>query len=169
MKKSFYILLCFFLAFSFSSRDMCGQNKPKPFFTVDGEVSKPLKLTWEDLLKLKQTEVKAKDKEGKEHSYKGVLLVAILDSAGVTLGKVLRGENLTKYVLIKAADGYKVIFSLPEIDPEFTDQTILLAYQVDGNPLPKGEGPFRIVVPNDKKPARWIRELTNIKIVFSKE
>jgi DMSO/TMAO reductase YedYZ molybdopterin-dependent catalytic subunit len=145
------------------------QTTNKPFFMVEGEVLKPLKLTQEELLKMKQTEVKAKDRDDKEHTFKGVRLVDILDSAGVTLGKDLRGENLTKYVLVKAVDGYEVIFSLPEVDPEFTGQTIILAYQVDGNPLPKGEGPFRIVAPNDKRPARWIRELSSIKILFPKE
>jgi DMSO/TMAO reductase YedYZ molybdopterin-dependent catalytic subunit len=70
---------------------------------------------------------------------------------------------------VRAADGYEVIFALPEIDPEFTAQTILLAYEVDGKPLPKGEGPFRLVVPNDKKHARWIREITTITVTFSKQ
>lgn len=159
----------FFLALLISSATVYAQTTNKPFFTIDGEVLKPLRLTQEDLLKLKQTEVKAKDRDGKEHTFKGVRLVDILDSAGVTLGKELRGENLTKYVLIKAVDGYEVIFSLPEVDPEFTGQTIILAYEVDGSPLPKGDGPFRIVAPNDKKPARWIRELNSIKVLFSKE
>jgi len=120
-------------------------------------------------LKWKTAEVKGKDRDGKEHVFKGVRLVDVLDSAGVTLGAKLRGENLAKYVLVKAADGYEVIFSLPEIDPEFTSQMVLLAYEVDGHPLAKGEGPFRMVVPSDKKQARWIRELTTIKVVFSKD
>lgn len=82
------------------------------------------------------------------------MLSEILESAGVTLGKNLRGKNLTKYVFVNAADGYEVIFSLPEIDPEFTDNVILLAYQVDGKSLAANEGPFRLVVPKDKKHAR---------------
>jgi len=45
----------------------------------------------------------------------------------------------------------------------------LLAYQEDGNPLKKGEGPFRMIVPKDKKHARWIREISTIKILFAKE
>ncbi|MEO7991878.1 MAG: molybdopterin-dependent oxidoreductase [Chryseolinea sp.] len=173
MKKTLFLsfpkLMTFFFLGMLMSANAFAQTASKPFVTVEGEVLKPLKLTLEHLLKLKQTEVKAKDRDGKEHIFKGVRLFDLLDSAGVTLGKELRGENLTKYVLIKAVDGYEVIFSLPEIDPEFTGQTILIAYQMDGNPLPKGEGPFRIVAPNDKKPARWIRELTTIKVVFSKE
>ena len=70
-------------------------------------------------------------------------------------------------MVVSAADGYKVVFSLAEIDPEFTTQTILLACEVDGKPLEKGDGPFRIVVPNDKKHARWIREVASIEVVVS--
>ena len=105
------------------------------YFTVGGEVLKPLKLSVKELAALKSSEVKAKDRDGKEHTFKGVMLWTILDSAGVTLGKDLRGENLAKYVLVKASDGYEVVFSLPEIDPEFSEKIILLAYEVDGKPL----------------------------------
>ncbi len=157
----------FLLGIIFSS-SVFAQNE-KPFISVEGEVLKPLKLTVDDLAKLNEAEVKGKDRDGKEHTYKGVRLVDVLSSAGVTLGAQLRGENLVKFVLVKAVDGYEVVFSLPEVDPEFTNQTIYLVYQVDGNPLPKGEGPFRMVVPNDNKHARWIREISTIKILFAKE
>ena len=169
MKRSSYVKVILLLGVILSSVDAPAQAGNKPFFTVEGEVLRPLKFTLDELAKLEQAEVKTKDKDGREHIFRGVRLVDILVSAGVTLGKELRGENLTKYVLIRAVDGYEVIFSLPEIDPEFTGQTILLVYQVDGNPLPKGDGPFRIVAPADKRPARWIRELTTIKVAFSKE
>lgn len=137
--------------------------------TVSGEVKKPLKLTLKDLEKYPVTEVKAKDKAGIEHSFRGTLLSVVLDSAGVTLGGDLRGENLTKYVLITAADNYKVIYSLAEIDSEFTSNAVLLATHVDGKPLSKGEGPFRLVNPGDKRPTRWVREISSIKVLFSKE
>jgi len=158
MRKQKYILIVLLAVTFLSMGDVYAQATSKPFFTVEGEVLRPLNLTLDELSKLKQTEVKAKDKDNKEHVYKGVRLVDVLDSAGVTLGKQLRGENLVKYILIRAADGYEVVFSLPEVDPEFTSQTILLAYAEDGKPLPKGEGPFRMIVPNDKRPARWIRD-----------
>ncbi|HMG89558.1 MAG TPA: molybdopterin-dependent oxidoreductase [Chryseolinea sp.] len=144
------------------------QPSSAPLLVVEGEVQKPLKLDISELNNLKQTEVKAKDHGGVERLYKGVMLFDILSAAGVTLGGQLRGKNLLKFVAVKAVDGYEVIFSLPEIDPEFTAQTILLAYEVDGKPLPKREGPFRMVVPNDKKHARWIREITTISVAFSK-
>jgi DMSO/TMAO reductase YedYZ molybdopterin-dependent catalytic subunit len=137
--------------------------------TVTGEVTKPLKLTLKDVEKYPPAEVKAKDREGKEHTFKGTALATVLDSAGVTLGKNLRGENLAKYVIITAADNYKVVYSLAEIDPEFTSNTVLLCTHVDGKPLPKGEGPFRIVNPVDKKPARWIREVVSMRVEVGKE
>jgi hypothetical protein len=129
------------IAFFSISVTALSQSSSDAFITIGGEVLKPLKLAVKDLDKFPSTEIKAKDKEGKEHTYKGTLLFAVLDSAGVTLGKQLRGENLTKYILVTATDGYQVLYSLPEIDPEFTSNTILLTTQVDGNPLPKGEVP----------------------------
>ena len=112
-------------------------------------------------------EVATQDKEGNHHIYAGARLADVLDSAGVTLGKDLRGKNLTKYLLVRATDGYEAIFSLPEVDPEFTDDPIILAYIVDGNALPDGEGPLRIIVPKDKKGARWIRGVRTIKVGIS--
>ncbi len=168
MKTLGYITAMSLIGLTISSVTVQAQTSNKPSIMVEGEVLRTLKLTQDDLFKLKQTEIKAKDKDGKEHTFRGVRLFDILDSAGVTLGKELRGKNLTKSVLIKAVDGYEVLFSLAEIDPEFSSHAILLAYQVDGNPLPNGDGPFRIVAPNDKRPARWIRELTTIKVVFTK-
>ncbi|GLU55461.1 molybdopterin-dependent oxidoreductase [Dyadobacter frigoris] len=137
--------------------------------SVSGEVTTPLNLTVQDLSGFKQISHKVKDRDGKEHEFKGVALIEVFEKAGVTTGSKLRGENLAKYALIKAADGYEVIYSLPEIDPEFTDQVIILATEKDGQPLPNGEGPFRIITPNDKKQARWIREVRSIKIVFAKD
>ena len=169
MKQYFHFFGLFLLIIMTAPGMVCSQIGNKPYFTVEGEVLTPLKLTVENLSRMEQTEVKAKDSDGKEHTFKGVRLASILDSAGVTMGKELNGENLTKYILIKAVDGYEVIFSLPEVDPDFTSQTVLLAYMVDGKPLPNGEGPFRIIAPNDKRQARWIRELRSIQIMFSKE
>lgn len=143
-----------------------GQQLSERFITVEGEVTRPLRLTVKELEKYPTHELKAKDKQGREHSYKGTLLALVLDSAGVTLGAQLKGDNLAKCVLVKAADGYEVIYSLAEIDPELSANTILLATQVDGKPLPAGEGPFRIVNPSDTRPARWIREISSIKILF---
>ncbi len=135
---------------------------------VKGEVLAPLELNKEDFGSYKKISVKVKDRDAKVHEFAGVALIEILEKAGVPTGSKLRGQNLVKYILIQAADGYEVVYSLPEIDPEFTDHIIMLATEKDGQPLPSGEGPFRIIAPNDKKQARWIREVQTIRINSAK-
>ena len=98
---------------------------------------------------------------------RGVLLATLLQKAGVTLGKDLKGKNLTKYILVGAADGYQVVFALAELDSDFTDRLIILADKVDGKLLAPGEGPFRIIVQDEKKPARCVRQVTGIRVAFA--
>ena len=137
--------------------------------SVEGEVARPLKLTPTDIGRMKNVEVTAADRDGKEHRYSGVPVYEILQQAGVTLGPQLRGENMSKYLLVKSGDGYEVLFSLPEVDSTFASRVIILADKMDGQPLPAGKGPFRIVVPGEKKPARWIWEVTTMTVRFAKE
>lgn len=66
---------------------------------------------------------------------------------------------------MEALDGYKVVFSLPEIDPEFSGKEILVAYFRNGEDLGEGEGPIRLVVPEEKLQARWVRQLRSVKLV----
>ena len=109
------------------------------------------------------------DRDGKELSYTGVPVLDILNSAGVTTGKQLRGENLTKYVMVKCADGYEVLFSLAELDTAFTNKIIILANELEGKPLPAGKGPFRLVVPGEGRPARSCFQVIELVIRFAKE
>jgi len=135
---------------------------------VTGEVLKPLNLKLADLQQFKQTELKRKDRDGNDHTYTGVVLSDILEKAGVTLGKELHGKNLGKYVQVEASDGYQVVFALAELDSGFTDRMIILALQIDGKPLAPTDGPFRVIVQDEKKPARCIRMVTAIKIQSAK-
>jgi DMSO/TMAO reductase YedYZ molybdopterin-dependent catalytic subunit len=43
--------------------------------------------------------------------------------------------------------------------------TNTLADTADGKPLPERQGPLRIVVPQEKKGARWIRMVESIEVV----
>ncbi|WP_419701353.1 molybdopterin-binding protein [Mucilaginibacter sp. NFX135] len=135
---------------------------------ISGEVSTPLTIDAAYLQKFTQTTVTRKDKDRKDHTYSGVILSEILKAAGVTLGPELKGENLTKYLLVEASDGYQVIFALAELDKSFTDRTIILADKVDGAPLATADGPYRIIVQDEKKPARCIKQVTAMQVHFVK-
>lgn len=135
---------------------------------ITGEVSTPLTITPENIKTYEQVKVIRKDRDGNDHTYTGALLSALLQKAGVTMGKELKGENLVKYVLATASDGYQVVFALAELDKEFTDRAIILATEIDGKPLAPADGPFRIIVQDEKKPARCMKQVTELHIAFGK-
>lgn len=117
-----------------------------------------------DLAKMPRHHVSATE-HGTKVEYDGVLLHDVLEKAGAPLGKDLRGKALSTYVLATARDGYAVVYTLTETDSAFTDSEILVADRAQGQPLSDTQGPLRIVVPSDKKPARSLRMLERIDVV----
>lgn len=128
-------------------------------FRIGGDVERPQQWTLDDLAKLPRREVRARDRDGTEATFAGVALLDLLRLAEVPVGEKLRGNNMALYLLIEAADGYRVVFALPELDPGFTERVVLLADHRDGQPLSTAEGPLRLVVPDEKRHARWVRQV----------
>ena len=95
----------------------------------------------------------------------GVLLPDLLRLVGMPHGDSLRGPALATYVLIEAADGYRALFAVAELDAGFTDRVVLLADTKDGAALSAKDGPFQLIVPSEKRPARWVRQVRRIRIV----
>ncbi len=108
--------------------------------------------------------VKARGHGGEEHSYTGVALGDLLRDAGLPGGKDLHGHSLQNFALVTAKDGYAVVFALPELDPSYTDKTVLLVWARDGKPLADDTGPLQVVVPDDKHPARWVRQVRAVDV-----
>ena len=131
---------------------------------VDGEVEHPLQLSLIDLAKLSHQKVRVKDLDGKEVEFEGVPLGEILHLAGAKLGEKLRGDILADYLVVGAVDGYRVVFALPELDAAFTDRLVLLADRRDQKPLSESEGPLRLVIPEEKKRARWVRQVNTLTV-----
>lgn len=161
-----FALLLFVLLLSIALGQ--AQSSPAPvadtLLSISGEVERPLKLTAVDLAKLPRRTVSAKDHGGKEASFEGVELGEVLKLAGVKFGEALRGKSLALFLVVDARDGYRAVFALPELDHAFTDRVILLADRRDGKPLTESEGPLRIVVPDEKRPARWVRQVISLTI-----
>jgi DMSO/TMAO reductase YedYZ molybdopterin-dependent catalytic subunit len=140
------------------------QTPTAPSLTVGGEVERPLKLSAAELSKLPQRSVRATGHDGKEATFEGVPLDEILKLAGVKFGEDLRGKQLALYLVAEAADGYRAVYALPELDPAFTDNVILLTSKRAGQPLDAQEGPLRIIVAGEKRQARWVRQVTGLSI-----
>jgi hypothetical protein len=132
--------------------------------TAVNEKGKATAFSVEAFGKLPRQTVKTNDPAGTPATYEGVSLAEVLRAAGVTLGKDLKGPLLANCLVVQAADGYRVVFSLPEIDPDITDHVVLLADRKDGKPLDAKEGPYRLVVPHDKRHMRWVRQVTKVAV-----
>lgn len=117
---------------------------------------------WE---KLPRTELTAKSHDGKERKYSGVAVSEVLKLLSAPAGDTLRGAELTRVVLFHAKDGYQVAFSLAELDGRIRKQNAIVADRVDGQPLPESHAPRMLVVSDDLKHARWIRQLTSIALI----
>jgi hypothetical protein len=96
-------------------------------------------------------------------AYSGVPLATLLEKVNAPIGKELHGEAMTSYIVATGSDGYSVVLSLAEVDPEFHAGQVLVADARDGKPLGKN-GPFQLIVSDDKRPARWVHNLVSISL-----
>ncbi len=141
------------------------QAPPAAVLAVQGDIATPLSLTADDLAKMPRETVSVPAPDGTKIVYEGVTLLAVLQKAGAPFGKQLRGKVLSSYVLAKAMDGYQVVFTLGELDPDFGNESILVADKRDGKPMGEKQGPFRLVCPNDHEGARSVRMLQTLEVV----
>jgi hypothetical protein len=142
-----------------------GPDAPTLRLSYNGNTSV---LSTDKIAGMPHTDVTAMNAHEKQsHRYSGVPVRDLLASIGAPLGDKLRGGALGLVVVFRAHDGYAVSYALAEFDDAFSDRTILLVDRQDGKPLPEGDGPFRIVAPGDKRPARWARMVTAVEVVSS--
>ena len=133
---------------------------------IGGAVSTPLVLTLADLKNMPRKKLSVVNPHDKKtEAYEGVLLEDLLRKAGVPQGENLRGPSMATYVLAEASDGYQVVFSLAELDSGILESDVIVADTMDGAPLGANQGPFRLVAPHEKRPARWVRMLKSITVV----
>ena len=126
---------------------------------------KPLTLKPSDLAAMPRTKITVKQPDGRAIVHEGVLVAELLKRAGAPLGKALRGDAMASYVVASATDGYRVIFSVAELDPEFTGSEVIVADRANGDALLPDQGPMRIIAPRDLAGARSMRMLERIEVV----
>lgn len=102
---------------------------------------------------------------GESHVYEGPLLIDVLAKAGAPTGKALHGPEMADVVLVEANDGYAVALGLAEADPGTRANRIILADRADGAPLATKDGPFKLVVEGDLRPARSARMVARITVM----
>jgi DMSO/TMAO reductase YedYZ molybdopterin-dependent catalytic subunit len=124
-------------------------------FRVEGLVQNPVRLSYEEFLRLPKT-LSVSDFHcvtgwsRLDNKWEGVLFKAICD--------LVKPLNEVQYVTIACEDAYTTSLPLAEL----IDLDVILAYKLDDKPLAAEHGgPLRLMVPKKYayKSAKWIRKL----------
>ncbi len=162
MKASPLFLAPLFLALAALALAPAAHAAPSTV-AVTGEDGKTLTLSAQDLDALPQASA-AISHEGKTYGFRGALLGEVLKKAGAPLGTAMRGAALSDVVIVTAADGYVVTLALSDLEPSIRPGKVILAdATAEGAPLDK-DGPFRLVIDGDLKPARSERSVVSIEV-----
>jgi hypothetical protein len=122
-------------------------------------------LTMADVAAMPHEAVTLHTEAGQAIEYRGVALATVLESVGAPLGKAMRGKEMADIVVVTARDGYRVVLALSDIDPAMRDEKVILADSAAGASLNEHDGPLRLVVEGDHRPARSERMVSDIAIV----
>ncbi len=137
----------------------------KSILGVAGPSHEPMELSAADLKAMPRTTVNFHNSHtNADETYSGVRLADVLAKMDAPLGNALRGEALANYVVATGSDGYTVVLALGEVDPSFHPGEVIVADTMDGKPLDEHSGPFKLVVTEDKRPARGVRNLIRIEL-----
>jgi hypothetical protein len=92
-------------------------------------------------------------------------MIDILRKAGAPVGDRLRGRNMAAYVVVIAADGFRAVYALAEIEPRFSpERRILVADTLDGKPLSGNFGNLRIANQGEGEFSRWVRQVVALEV-----
>ncbi len=95
--------------------------------------------------------------------FTGCLLRDVLDSAGLT--EKVRRDLRKSFMVASASDDYQVVFSWGELYNSPVGDGVLVVYEMDGAPLPDGEGRIALVSLKDTKPGpRHVKWLARIDV-----
>lgn len=100
---------------------------------------------------------------GSPHRFSGPRLLSVLRAAGVPVDS-LRGRGLAQFVVAEARDGYHALFSVGELIAQLGDAPVMVADSMDSAALPAEDGPFRLIVPGDRRPSRSARQIVRIRV-----
>jgi hypothetical protein len=140
-------------------------SEPSTQLTVHGLDGKTVSLTPEQIAALAHKTVSVFNSHTKANeNYSGVALADLLAKVGVPSGEEVKGKLFMTAVIAEGTDKYSVLYALAEVDPSIHTGDVIVADSVDGQKLGK-DGVFKMVSTEERRPARWVRNLTEISVI----
>ncbi|MEQ1689882.1 MAG: hypothetical protein ABMA00_01245 [Gemmatimonas sp.] len=147
-------------------RGQTSNVSPPPGSIVVARDGRQMILLPADLAKLPRRDVRVvAEGTGDSATVSGVDLWDVLQAVSVPVAEASGRQRAVMYVRLKGSDGQNAVLALVEVDPGFSRRTVLVASQRNGKLLDESEGPWRVIIPDDLRHARWIRGLVAVEIV----
>jgi formylmethanofuran dehydrogenase subunit E len=107
---------------------------------------------------------------GSARAVVGVPLDKLLERQGLVPGRMgddgsEHGKGWRRVVIASAPDGFQAVFTVAELTAHMGATRALIAWKVDGKPLPPDKGPLRLVVLTDKIASRSVHALDRLEVM----
>jgi pimeloyl-ACP methyl ester carboxylesterase len=147
-------------------RRAVAQDGPAALLTVTLADGRQRRYTLAELQALPQERAPAQRRDGSRFDALGVSVTSLLKLSGLDLAQNLGGGQVVGHALVaRAADGYRAVFGLAEVDPHFGHPPLIVSWALDdGRPLPPGAGPLQLVSTGESRPGRWVRQLVALDV-----
>ncbi len=135
---------------------------------VDGQVINPLTLSANDLKAnytphtMDVTYTSGTDKVSS--TFTGALLWDVISGSQPNFNADIKNDKLSMYIVVTGSDGYQAVIAWGEIDPDFGNQPILVAYDEKGAPIADKQGGIRLIVPSDGHGGRYVSGVVDISL-----
>jgi hypothetical protein len=122
-------------------------------------------LSLADLASLPQKTITVHNEHTKaDETYAGVALGDLLAKYGFIVGQTTHRKMLRSYIKAEGTDKYWVLYSVTEVEGSEHTADVIVATSMNGKPL-GDDGQIKLIDSADKKPQRWVRNLTAITLV----
>jgi len=91
------------------------------------------------------------------------LLGDLLAKSGFPVDKTTHRKMLRSYLVAEGTDKYWVLYSVTEIEFSEHNGNVIVATSMGGKPL-GDDGQLKLIDSGDKKPQRWVRNLSAITV-----
>jgi hypothetical protein len=130
--------------------------------TVDGKATT---FSVADLKAMPQKTVKVHNEHAKaDETYSGVALGDLLAKAGFVADKTTQKKMLHSFLRVEGTDKYWVVYSLTEVEGSEHVGDVIVATSMEGPNGLGADGALKLISTEDKKPQRWVRNLTAITL-----